>query len=90
MEKVYLNDAIQYLSEDGRLLAEINFPSTNDREITITHTFVDSSLKGQGIGKELILEVIDYAKKNKLTIKATCSFAIHYFEKNPCDIYKAE
>lgn len=88
MEKIYLNDAIQYLDENGKLIAEIDFPTTGDNAITITHTFVDSSLKGQGVGKELVLQVIDYARKNSLKIKATCSFAIHYFEKNPCDIYQ--
>ena len=87
MNKQYSDDHIQYTDEQGNLLAEIDFPKTREGEITITHTFVDSSLKGQGIGKELILSVIDYAKKNNLKIRATCSFAIHYFSKNPSEIY---
>ncbi len=89
MEKHYHDDSIQYTDEAGTILAEVDFPSTGKDDITITHTFVDVSLKGQGIGKKLMDEVIDYAKKHSLTIKATCSFAIHYFEKNPNDIYKA-
>lgn len=87
MKKQYSNERIQYVDEHGNLLAEIDFPRTSDDEITITHTFVDTSLKGQGIGKELVLSVIDYAKKNNLKIRATCSFAIHYFSKNPSEIY---
>lgn len=89
MEKHYQNDSIQYTDETGKILAEVDFPFTGKDEITITHTFVDVSLKGQGIGKELMGEVIDYAKRHSLNIKATCSFALHYFEKNPNDIYKA-
>ena len=82
-----MNYLIKYTDENGNLLAEIDFPKTAEGEITITHTFVDSCLKGQGIGKELILSVIDYAKKNNLKIRATCSFAIHYFSKVSCEIY---
>lgn len=87
MNKQYSNERIQYADDQGNLLAEIDFPRTSNDEITITHTFVDISLKGQGIGKELVLSVIDYAKKNNLKIRATCSFAIHYFSKNPSKIY---
>ncbi len=90
MERHYQNDSIQYTDETGKRLAEMDFPLTGKDEITITHTFVDPSLKGQVIGKELMREVIDYAKRHSLTIKATCSFAIHYFEKNPSDLYKVD
>ena len=44
MNKQYSDDHIQYTDEQGNLLAEIDFPKKREGEITITHTFVDSSL----------------------------------------------
>ncbi len=80
------DESIKYY-ENEKLLAEIVFPFITENTIIITHTFVDESLKGQGIGKKLVEEVIGYAKRNNLHIKASCSFAIHYFSKNECPIY---
>ncbi len=89
MEKYYLEDRILYKNENDDLLAEIDFPMTGENEITITHTFVDDSLRGMGIAKELVESVLAHAKKNGLTVRATCSYARHYFEKNPDPLYKA-
>ncbi len=89
MEKYYLEDRILYKNEKDDLLAEIDFPMTGENEITITHTFVDDSLRGMGIAKELVESVLAHAKKNGLTVRATCSYAKHYFEKNPDAFYKA-
>ena len=37
------------LQEDGKVLAEIDFPKALPNVHAITHTFVDESLRGQGI-----------------------------------------
>lgn len=37
------------LGEDGKLLAEITFPTGEDGVADIDHTFVDESLRGQGV-----------------------------------------
>lgn len=89
MEKYYLEDCIQYKNENDEILAEIDFPKTGEKEITITHTYVADSLRGMGIAKELVESVLAHAKKNGLTIRATCSYAKHYFEKNPDSSYLA-
>lgn len=87
MKKYFLDDSIQYKNDEGEIIAEIDFPKTGEKEITITHTYVSPVLRGQGIAKELIEQVILHAKKNNLKIKATCSYAVSYFEKNPSDLY---
>ena len=76
--RIYMND------EKGNVIAEVTFPNLDDN---IDHTFVDDSLRGQGIAAKLMLEVIDYAKSNNKKIKATCSYAVKWFEKNR-DKYK--
>ena len=76
--RIYMND------EKGNVIAEVTFPNLDDNT---DHTFVDDSLRGQGIAAKLMLEVIDYAKSNNKKIKATCSYAVKWFEKNR-DKYK--
>ena len=79
--RIFMND------ENGKTIAEVTFPNLDDNTIIIDHTFVDDSLRGQGIAAKLMLEVIKYAKENNKNIKATCSYALMWFEKNK-DEYK--
>lgn len=81
MEKIINENSIVY-KENNKVVAEIDFPSTNENEITITHTFVDESLRGQGMAKKLVLEVIAIAKEKSITLKATCSYAKKFLENN--------
>lgn len=87
MNKKIYQDKMLYLDDNNSIVAEIDFPKTGVNEITITHTFVDSSLRGQGIAKKLVEEVISIARKEKYNIRATCSYAMRYFHDNIIDIY---
>lgn len=80
---------IYYTNEEGKMIAEIDFPLTQPNEITITHTFVDDSLRGQGMAKRLVEEVLELAKKNGYTLRASCSYARKYFENHPNEFYKS-
>jgi uncharacterized protein len=77
------NSRIILKDTEGKLLAEILFPRLDDRTIEITHTFVDPSLRGQGIAGELVAMVVEKAQKEGLKIKPVCTFAGAYFEKHP-------
>ncbi len=48
----------------------------------IDHTEVEKAFGGKGIGKELLLEAVDYARKNNLKIIPLCPFAKATFQKN--------
>ena len=43
--------------------------------LDITHTFVDPSLRGQGIARELVRRCEAFAKREGLLIQASCSYA---------------
>ncbi len=77
------NSRITLKGEDGKALAEIIFPRLSENAIAITHTFVDPSLRGQGIAGELVKLVVAKAQKEGLKIKPVCSFAGAYFEEHP-------
>ncbi len=50
--------------------------------LSITHTVVDKAYSGQGIGKRLVKEVVDYAIINKYQVYPICSFALKEFNEN--------
>ena len=76
---------IALYSETGVLLAEVTFPYTDETHSTVEvdHTFVDASLRGQGIAGKLMDELADELKKRGLKAVPTCSYAVHWFEKHP-------
>ncbi|STQ09491.1 Uncharacterised protein [Enterobacter cloacae] len=51
--KFYVNDA------NGNQVAEIVFVPTGEHLSIIEHTDVDPSLKGQGVGKQLVAKVVE-------------------------------
>ncbi|CAH0417401.1 N-acetyltransferase [Periweissella fabaria] len=84
MEFIREPERFYQVAPDGQLLAEIDFPKIPGKNaIAITHTFVDPSLRGQGIANQLLTAVIDYAKENDLKIKPECSFAQKVFDLTP-------
>jgi len=82
MEFQYESNRIYLENEVGRLIAEVTFPAIKDQLVNIDHTFVDDSLRGQGIAGKLMEEVASkLSKENKKAI-LTCSYAVKWFEKN--------
>lgn len=75
-------DRISATDSDGKVIAEVTFP-TMDGVSTIDHTFVDPSLRGTGVAGELVKLAADtiLAKGNR--IGATCSYAVAWFQRHP-------
>ena len=71
--------AFEY-ERDGLILAEIIWTQLAD-VMVVEHTFVDSSLRGQGIAKQLLDRAADYARENEYKIEAVCSYVVSAFEK---------
>ena len=83
MEFQYEPNRIFMTDENGVLRAEIEFPDTDDNVFTITHTFVDDSLRGQGIAEKLTETVIKQAEKTGKKIRPVCSYAVRWFARHP-------
>jgi len=76
-----------YLGEKAENpLAEITFAPTGEDKIIIDHTYVSGSLKGQGVGKQLVEKVVEYARQENIKIIPQCAFAKSVLTKN--DEYK--
>ena len=81
--RIYLND------ENGKTIAEVTFPPVSESTVNINHTFVDDSLRGQGVANGLLLAVAQLLREKQMKAYPTCSYAIHWFAKHPefADIY---
>ncbi|WP_224995248.1 GNAT family N-acetyltransferase [Cesiribacter sp. SM1] len=70
-----------FYEENGRRLAELNYIRAGDRQIIIDHTTVDDSLKGQGIGKRLLSNLVIFVRENQIRVIPLCPFATATFRK---------
>ena len=82
---------MQFLKEENRIdamnnnnetIAEVTFYEIENGVYNIDHTFVDDSLRGQGIGSRLVKEAIDTIKEKGAKVEATCPFASKWMEDN--------
>jgi predicted GNAT family acetyltransferase len=72
-----------YLEINGKRLATMSYIMSDDSNMIVDHTKVDPSLKGQGIGKKLIKELVDFARKKQIKVKPLCSFVAAVLNKTP-------
>lgn len=72
-----------YVGMDGGIVAEMVYSQPADNKMIIEHTEVDDSLKGKGIGLQLVHTAVDYARVHHLKIVPLCPFAKSVFDKKP-------
>lgn len=90
MEFKHENNRIFLEDEKGKTIAEVTFPNVSENKVNVNHTYVDSSLRGQGVADKLLTALAqDLKEKNKKAV-ITCSYAVDWFEKHPeyKDVYR--
>ncbi len=76
----------RYYIEDTQdnLLAEIVYPKIDDGEnVVIDRTYVDPSLRGQGVAGKLVSLVVKEAREEGFKIEPLCTFAAGEFQRRP-------
>jgi len=63
-------------------LCEITFLNNDKNNIIINHTYVSANLRGQGIAKNLVDEVVKLARTRKVKIIPLCTYAKKVLEEN--------
>jgi predicted GNAT family acetyltransferase len=82
MNFTYNPNQIAYFHSDNNLLAEVTFPNVDENTVDINHTFVDDSLRGQGVAGKLMEATALYLRSQGKKAVLTCSYAISWFEKH--------
>lgn len=75
MEFIKETNRIYATNEEGKVVAEITYPETEEGVCTIDHTKVDESLRGQGIAGKLVEAAVIEIKAQNKKVAATCSYA---------------
>ena len=69
-------------NSNNKTIAEVTFYEIQNGIYNIDHTFVDDSLRGKGIGSELVQEAVNTIKQKNAKIQATCPFASKWLEEH--------
>ncbi len=79
--KIY-HTKISLIDENEREVAKATFPETSPNVYDIKETFVDDSLRGQGIAGKMVQMAITEINKRGGEITASCSYAKKWIEKH--------
>jgi predicted GNAT family acetyltransferase len=83
MEYIANKNMIYLVNEDKKRIAYITYPFMKEGVVDIQHTFVDESLRGQGIAGKMMEQVVAQLRKDGRKAHLTCPYAKAYFEKHP-------
>ncbi|GHU66855.1 N-acetyltransferase [Clostridia bacterium] len=67
----------------GNIIAEVTFPNYTPGVVAINHTFVDDSLRGQGIAGKLMEECYAVLKADGRKAKLICPYAVKWYREHP-------
>lgn len=82
MEFIHEGKAFRHYNVAGEMDAEITYASKGEGVIEANHTFVDSSIRRQGVGRQLVDKLADFARGENLKIHPTCPYVVALFEKS--------
>lgn len=67
---------------DGEIEAgRMSYTFVGSSKMIIDHTEVSELYKGQNIGKRILMELVKYARENKIKVIPLCPFAKSVFNK---------
>ena len=75
--------AVRLENAEGKTVAEVTFPEVAPGVVDINHTFVDTSLRGQGMAGPLLEHAAEAIARNGWKARPTCSYAVAWFDKHP-------
>lgn len=67
---------------DGKEAGSMTYTWAGPTKFIIDHTDVNPDFKGKGVGKQMVMKAVAYARTNQLKIMPLCPFAKSVFDKN--------
>ena len=72
-----------YIEQEGEIRAESTYSRAGAELLIIDHTEVDEQLRGTGAGRQLILEIVAWARRDGLRVIPLCPYAKSVFDRDP-------
>ncbi len=70
-------------NDAGEEIAEITYKPAEDNVVEADHTFVDPSLRGQGVAEKLVDRLVEEMENENKKIRPTCPYVVKLFERKP-------
>ncbi|MCI3938480.1 N-acetyltransferase [Chryseobacterium aahli] len=67
---------------DGNRAGLMTYTWAGEDRFIIDHTEVDDAYNGKGVGKEMLIKAVEFARENSKKIIPLCPFAKATFQKN--------
>lgn len=67
---------------DGKRAGLMTYTWAGEERFIIDHTEVEEAYNGKGVGKEMLIAAVDFARKNSKKVIPLCPFAKATFQKN--------
>ncbi|MGX5820277.1 GNAT family N-acetyltransferase [Chitinophaga lutea] len=69
------------MAESGRA-GEMTYTWAGPDKFIIDHTDVDAAFAGQGVGKQMVMAAVEFARRQHVKILPLCPFAESVFDKD--------
>ncbi|MFV0157641.1 N-acetyltransferase [Empedobacter falsenii] len=76
------NGVFVMTDDNNKEVGELTF-MLKEEQMIVNHTGVNPELRGKGLAEKLVLEAVQYARKNQLKIIPFCSYVSVYIGKHP-------
>ncbi|EHF02317.1 hypothetical protein HMPREF1008_00722 [Olsenella sp. oral taxon 809 str. F0356] len=77
------DDKLSFVGDYGDVLGEVSFPEDEDGILNFNHTYVAPSERGSGMAGRLMGQAVRHVRFVGKKARATCSYAIRWFQKHP-------
>lgn len=79
------DNSIFYENEEGEEIAVITYKPVGDSDevVDADHTFVDPSLRGQGVAEQLVDRLVEEMAEEGKKIKPSCPYVVELFDRKP-------
>jgi predicted GNAT family acetyltransferase len=78
-----------FVEREGIRLAEMTYSRVDASKVIVDHTEVHDSLRGLGLARKLLDELVAWARASQTRVLATCPYALAQFQKDASirDVY---
>ncbi|WP_300603243.1 GNAT family N-acetyltransferase [Niabella sp.] len=66
---------------EGAVAGEMTYVWAGDAKLIIDHTEVDPRFSGKGVGKQMLMKLVAFARAGHVKVLPLCPFAKSVFEK---------